>query len=165
MIKINKFRHVAIIVKDLDKMVDFYTKVMGFNVKRMIEIESEDFRKGISIPNAKAKVAHLTHPDLAMELELFEFYNNQNDNPNPDISNMPGYRHIAFIVEDLEQCYKTLKDNNIEFFSEPITVKEPASVAGFKFVYFKDPEGNIIELNQLPESEIKSIKNFNVAEF
>jgi hypothetical protein len=24
-------------------------------------------------------------------------------------------------------------------------------VAGFQFVYFRDPEGNIVELNQLPD--------------
>jgi len=157
MIKINHFRHIGIIVKDLNKMIDFYTTVLGFNVKRAIEIQSEDFRKGIAIPNAKAKGAHLTHPNLSMEIEFFEFYENQNINPAPDIPNMPGLRHIAFIVEDLEGCYNALKNNNIEFFSEPITIKEPADVAGFQFIYFKDPEGNIIELNKLPEGELKSI--------
>ncbi len=73
MINITKFRHVAIIVKDLQRMLDFYTKIMGFNIKRTFKIESEDFRKGINIPNARAKGAHLIHPNLDIEIELFQF--------------------------------------------------------------------------------------------
>jgi catechol 2,3-dioxygenase-like lactoylglutathione lyase family enzyme len=67
------------------------------------------------------------------------------------IANMIGYRHIAFIVDDLDKSFEILKGNGVEFFSEPITVSEPESVKGFRFVYFRDPEGNIIELNKLPE--------------
>jgi len=41
-------------------MIDFYTGLLGFNVKRKFEIEADDFRKGIAIPNAKAMGARLT---------------------------------------------------------------------------------------------------------
>ncbi len=53
MISISEFRHVAIVVKDISRMIDFYTGLLGFNVKRKLEIESDDFRKGIAIPNAR----------------------------------------------------------------------------------------------------------------
>ncbi len=153
MINIEKFRHIAIIVRDLQKMIEFYTHTLGFNIKRTFEIESDDFGKGVNIPDAKAKGTHLIHPNSNIEIELFEFINNSTPNNTPSIANAPGYRHIAFIVDDLEQSYKILEEKGMEFFSEPITVKEPKEVAGFKFVYFKDPEGNIIELNKLPENE------------
>lgn len=59
-------------------------------------------------------------------------------------------RHIALAIEDIDEAYRQLKELGIEFISEPICVTDPPSLAGFKFAYFKDPEGNIIELNQLP---------------
>jgi hypothetical protein len=54
-------------------------------------------------------------------------------------------------VSNLQDAYSELKTKGIAFISEPITVKEPKEVAGFQFVYFRDPEGNIVELNQIPE--------------
>lgn len=54
MISISEFRHVAIVVKDISRMIDFYTGLLGFDVKQKFEIESDGFRKGIAIPNAKA---------------------------------------------------------------------------------------------------------------
>lgn len=135
-------------------MINFYTKILGFETKRKFEIESEEFRVGVNIPGAKAKGAHLQHSNLEMEIELFEFIEGASDDVILSQANIHGYRHIAFVVEDLNRSYKELKENGIEFFSEPITIKKPANVAGFQFVYFKDPEGNIIELNKLPEDEI-----------
>ena len=151
MINIRRFRHVAIIVEDLDRMVEFYTGVLGLKLKRDFEIESEEFRKGIGIRDAKARGAHLMVPDSNVEIELFQFIEKQSVKGKTSIANMIGYRHIAFIVDDLEKAVEILKRNGVEFFSEPITVNEPESVRGFRFVYFRDPEGNIIELNKLPE--------------
>jgi glyoxylase I family protein len=66
-------------------------------------------------------------------------------------TNVSGYRHIAFVVSDLDAGYQKLHDaGNIEILSEPVTMTTPRSIAGFRFVYFRDPEGNIIELNELP---------------
>jgi len=151
MINIQRFRHVAIIVEDLDRMVEFYTKVLGLKLKRDFGIESEEFRKGIGIKDAKAKGAHLMVPDSNVEIELFQFIDNHSVEEKTSIANMIGYRHMAFIVDDLDKSFEILKGNGVEFFSDPITVNEPESVRGFRFVYFRDPEGNIIELNKLPE--------------
>ena len=151
MINIQRFRHVAIIVEDLDRMVEFYTRVLGLELKRQFEIESEEFREGIGIEDAKARGAHLMVPDSNIEIELFQFIHSQGVKEKASIANMIGYRHIAFIVDDLDKSFEILKGNGVEFFSDPITVNEPESVRGFRFVYFRDPEGNIIELNKLPE--------------
>ncbi len=151
MINIQRFRHVAIVVEDLDRMVEFYTGVLGLKLKRNFDIESEEFRKGIGIKDAKARGAHLMVPDSNVEIELFQFIDNQCEKGKTSVANMIGYRHMAFIVDDLEKAVEILKENGVEFFSEPITVNEPESVRGFRFVYFRDPEGNIIELNKLPE--------------
>ncbi|MBI5399305.1 VOC family protein [Candidatus Saganbacteria bacterium] len=153
MLKIKKFRHAAIVVNDLETMLEFYVETLGFVLKRKFEIESDDFRKGVGMPDAKAKVAHLSLPDSDIEIEIFEYKDKLQASEKINRPNYPGYRHIAFIVKDLDESYRELKEKGLRFYSEPITIKEPEMIAGFRFVYFNDPEGNIIELNQLPDGK------------
>jgi glyoxylase I family protein len=149
LLRIKRFRHVAIVVRDLDRMVNFYTQTLGFLVKRRFTIRSEDFQKGIRVPNAEATGVHLQVPNSDIEIELFQFRETK-DVASSAPANAQGYRHMAFVVDNLQQTWKELKKKGVSFLSEPITVKEPKEVAGFQFVYFLDPEGNIIELNELP---------------
>jgi glyoxylase I family protein len=149
---IKRFRHVAVVANDLSKLVDFYTQILGFEVKRRYEIKSADFQNGVGVPGAEAMGVHMTIPNSNVELEMFQFtapLMNVSGPPQP--ANQPGYRHMALIVDNLQDAYSELKSNGITFLSEPIIFKEPKEVAGFQFVYFRDPEGNIVELNQLPD--------------
>ena len=150
MLKIKKFRHVAIVVRDLDRMVNFYTQTLGFLVKRRFKIGNEDFRKGIRVPDAEAIVAHLMVPNSDVEIELLQF-SEAKKSLSPSPADTQGYRHFALVVENLQESWTKLKEKGIHFVSEPIAVKEPKEVAGFRFVYFLDPEGNIVELNELPK--------------
>lgn len=141
MLKIKSFRHMAIVVNNLETMLEFYAKTLGFVLKKKFEVESEDFRKGIGLPDAKAKAAHLTLPNSEIEIEMFEFAKKIEAVEKGQQSNCPGYRHIALVVENLEESYQELKTKGIKFYSESILMKEPENVAGFRFVYFNDPEG------------------------
>lgn len=152
MIKLKKLRHIAIIVTNMKEMINFYTNTLGFTLQHEMDIESEDFAKGVGVPGAKAKMTHLVIPDSDIVIELFEFANKIEPDKNMSIANYPGYRHIAFEVNNIEEIYEKLKGEGVEFISEIICIKEPPSTAGFKFVYFKDPEGNLIELTQLPNA-------------
>jgi glyoxylase I family protein len=147
--KIERFRHVSIIVRDLEKMIDFYKDILGFSLIRKFNIQSEDFQKGIGIADAEAQGAHLSVPDSQFEIEMFQFKKAVYFDSMLQ-ANTQGYRHLAFIVDNLQESYNELQGKGVIFQSEPITVKDPKEVAGFQFVYFRDPEGNIIELNQLP---------------
>jgi catechol 2,3-dioxygenase-like lactoylglutathione lyase family enzyme len=150
--RIERFRHVAIVAHDLTKLIDFYTQTLGFQVKRRYEASNTNFQNGIGVAGAKATVVHLTIPNSTVELEMFQFTAPMMDaSSSPLPANQPGYRHMALIVDDLQAAYLELKAKGITFLSEPITHKEPKEVAGFQFVYFRDPEGNIVELNQLPD--------------
>lgn len=149
---IQRFRHIALVADDLDKMTCFYTQALGFEVKRRFEIKSGDFQKGVGVVGAAAKGAHLAIPNSDVEMELFQFIAPLSATKNSPLpANHPGYRHIALVVGNLQDAYSKLKAKGIPFLSEPITIKEPKEVAGFQFVYFRDPEGNIVELNQSPE--------------
>ncbi len=150
--RIKRFRHVAIVANDLSKLIDFYTQTLGFKVKRRYETKSADFQNGVGVPGAEAMGVHLTIPNSDAEMEMFQFTApvlNSASTPLP--ANQLGYRHMALVVANIQEAYLELKSKGITFLSEPITFKEPKEIAGFQFVYFRDPEGNIVELNQLPD--------------
>src|SRR5258705_7618252 len=142
MMHIKRFRHVAIVAHDLPKLVDFYTQILGFEVKRRYEIKSPDFQNGVGVRGAEAMSVHLTIPNSTVELEMFQFTAPLLDSAAPPLpANQPGYRHMALVVDNLQEAYLELKAKGIPFLSEPVTYTEPKQVAGFKFVYFLDPEG------------------------
>ena len=136
-------------------MVNFYGQTLGFLVKRRFAIGNEDFRKGIGLSEAEAIVTHLMIPNSDVEIELLQFKETKTL-LSSSAANTQGYRHFALVVDDLKESWRELNEKGISFLSEPITVIEPKEVAGFRFVYFLDPEGNMIELNELPSGAPES---------
>ncbi|MCP4482741.1 MAG: VOC family protein [bacterium] len=151
MINCKRLRHMAIVVDDIENIIDFYTKILGFKLRDRYKVESEDIRKGMGLPEAKAKGAHLIIPNSDVELELFEFGNNISKKPEEYLASHLGYRHMSILVENLKEIYDELQRKGVSFISAPVLVRDPACFKGFKFIYMKDPEGNIIELTELPE--------------
>ena len=148
--RIDKFRHVALIVENIEKMRAFYEGVLGFAFVRSMSIDSDDFRRGIGVPGSSAKGVVLCIPDSDVEMEMFQISPLLQRSEDISCTNAPGFRHLAFTVADLEASYRELSGLGISFVEKPIFVSEPKEVAGLGFAYFKDPEGNLIELNQLP---------------
>lgn len=148
MIKITKFRHAAIIARDLDKMKEFYVDVLGFEWVEDVEIGTDDFQRGIGVKDSSAKGIVLNIPNTDVQIEIFQITPLRQFTDEVSYTNTPGIRHLAFEVEDLNSSYKELTERGIQFVEAPIFVTEPPEVAGLGFAYFKDVEGNIIELNQ-----------------
>lgn len=155
MINLVNFRHIAIIVNDYAKMVNFYSRVLGFQINREFKIKSKEFQRGVGMKGAKARVAHLSISGTTPEIEIAEYFPKIRKSRDISKANAPGYRHIALVVTDLKKAYQRLKKLGIDFFSSPICISKPKNISGVQFVYLKDPEGNIIELNQLPDQKAK----------
>ncbi|BAY41913.1 hypothetical protein NIES2111_63090 (plasmid) [Nostoc sp. NIES-2111] len=63
--------------------------------------------------------------------------------PNRSTENQ-GWRHLAFEVEDVDSTYQQLRSQVVQFITEPFTYHPP----GYRVVFFRDPERNILELYQ-----------------
>jgi catechol 2,3-dioxygenase-like lactoylglutathione lyase family enzyme len=61
------------------------------------------------------------------------------------MANHAGFTHIAFEVDDFDSVYKAALDKGAADLGHP-TEKIIEGVGTLKFVYFRDPEGNIVEL-------------------
>ncbi|WP_377473304.1 MAG: VOC family protein [Microcoleus anatoxicus] len=153
MAKVVNARHVGLVVEDLDRMILFYTQYLNFQIAWKFTIDTAAFREGVGIPDASARGTHLRVPGSDIQIEMIEYTPKIGRSPEQSLSNCPGFRHMAFVVDDIDEMFASLQSRGVEFFSQkPILVTEPPAANGLKFVYFKDPEGNIIELNQLPKN-------------
>lgn len=146
------WHHANINVSDLDRTLDFYTRVLGLKVVDETEFAGDEFTQGTGLSGAKIRAAFLEAPNSSTILEVFQYVAPdsrpipQNASPN-DI----GVGHICFQVDDIDQSYEKLSKRGIKFVSPPVTIsKEHPKGAGARFCYFHDPDGILIEILQLP---------------
>lgn len=78
-------------------------------------------------------------------LEIFQ-YSPQIEDKNKAI-NGQGFSHIAFAVDDVDSALALVKREGGSQIGEVVTT-EIAQTGKITFVYAKDPEGNIIELQK-----------------
>lgn len=118
--------HVAIICSDYKKTKTFYTKILG------LEIISENYRQERDSYKLDLQLLDGT------QLEIFSFP----DRPKrPSYPEAQGLRHLAFLVDSVEEVSRYLKSNMIEV--EDIRVDEHT---GKKFTFFNDPDNLPLEL-------------------
>ncbi len=128
-----KFRHICLLVRDIDKSVKWYEE--NFNCTLMIKktISGQYPEELLGILNPTLTYAKLTCHGTT--LELIEF---MNPKQKPRLSKA----HIAFTIDNLENTYNKLLENGVGFISPPI--KAPDSDCTVCFCV--DPNGNLIEL-------------------
>lgn len=138
--------HTAIIVKDLDKSIYFYHDILGlkFSNEPSPWFEGEGLSKGVNVPNAKLRQVSLWVGKNST-LELIEYANRPANNDTPIQQNYLGAMHMAFQVPDINAAVEELRAKGVEFYSEPNVVDEGV-LAGWRWVYFHDPDGIPLEL-------------------
>ena len=124
----NAFNHLALNCWDLAAQEAFYTKIFG--MKR-----SRTFNKGEPNEFIMLKLG-------TMRLELFP--SNREKSAGMQGEEQPiGFKHLAFDVPRLEPFLEILAAEGIE----PGKIRDCSHVApGLRVVFFRDPEGNTIEL-------------------
>ena len=119
------FLHTMIRVKDIQKSLDFYTKLfdMELDSKRRLE---------------DCWLYFLTDRDSRTQIEL-----TYNDELPPDRYNIGnGFGHFAFSVKSLDEFTKRLYANGYDYLYEPFYLNGKGS----KIAFIKDPDGYEIEL-------------------
>lgn len=142
-----RFAHTNIVSVDWKKLADFYIKT--FNCKMVPPIRKQSgawLDQGTGLKNAKLEGAHLLLPgygESGPTLEIYQYETIEKQDLAPP--NKRGFGHIAFEVESVEAILEILKNNGGKAIGE-ITKRLVENVGELTFVYARDPEGNIIEL-------------------
>ena len=133
--------HTGITVSDLDRSIDFYGK-LGFEPEEVLVEEGEEVERGVGVPGAKLRSTILVGP-ADSRLELIQYLEPAGPSaPHPN--NGVGAAHICVQVEDVDAAVAELREDGVEFLTEPITHE-----AGIRWVYAKDPDGITAELLQV----------------
>jgi glyoxylase I family protein len=126
MIKIDGLHHIAIICSNYERSKRFYTDILGFRIeKETYRQERQSYKLDLSLNNNYL-------------IELFSFPDPPARLTRPEAT---GLRHIAFAVENIEECIAILAGMNIV--SEPVRTDE---FTGKKFTFLNDPDNLPIEL-------------------
>lgn len=121
---ITKMEHTAIMVKDMDKTIQFYTEMFGFKLRL----------RG-SRPDKEMAFIYLeSQPD--MEIELIRDIHSTEEYNEIGIVN-----HLAFTVTNIEEEIIELREKGINFISE---VKP--TLEGGRNIFFKGPNNEILQL-------------------
>lgn len=126
-----KLGHVAIRVKDIDKMLHFYIDGLGF---------SEAFK--INNDDGSLRIVYL-HISQGQYLELC--LGGDERTPFDDAKTL-GVRHISFVVDNMEKAKKEMEARGVVFDSEVLKLRDNNLT-----VFFFDPEGNKLEMVETKE--------------
>lgn len=143
---IRGIHHVAINTPNLDRLVAFYRDVVGFEVVESTAFAWEDSPEIdtiVGIQGSASKVVMLKAANSY--IEMFEYQRpaaRYTDRLNPSDH---GYTHICLDVTDVEAEYARMSQNGMTFHAPPTSVEG----GRIKTVYGRDPDGNIIELQEL----------------
>ena len=141
---VTKLDHIAISVTDLDRSIDFYTKVLGCTVDRILDRGAESLLgKVVGMPGASARIAHLALGDAMVE--LFEYREPAGAPPSAKRKQADiGIIHFGLTSDDARSDYQRLAEHGVEFVSEPVEFRP-----GVWLFYFYGPDGEVCELRQV----------------
>ena len=142
---------IGITVSDMDRAVDFYSRVLTFEKVSDVEVAGMDYEQLTGVFGVRMRVVRMKLGDEAIELTE---YLAPKGHPIPldSRSNDRWFQHIAIIVSDIDQAYRILRQNKVEHASTgpqrlPDWNKNAAGISAF---YFKDPDGHPVEVLQFP---------------
>ena len=142
---------VGFTVSDMDRSVEFYTRVLEFEKVSDDELLGPAYERLSGVFGARLRVVRLRLGDE--HLQLTE-YLTPKGRPIPvdSRSNDRWFQHVALIVSDMDRAYARLRRFKVQHASTapqllPATIPQAAGIRAF---YFKDPDGHPLEVLQFP---------------
>ncbi|NQV55083.1 MAG: VOC family protein [Rhodospirillales bacterium] len=146
--KTNKIDHTGVTVSDINASLAFYHDVFGFDVTEPRRLEGEFFETLTGVKDAKLDVAYVEAP--GHRIELLQYTIPGERKPSTLRPSDPGFVHLAFEVEDIDEVVTAIREGGFEPVSKPLT-SEAGLRKGWRAVYTRDPDGNVIEFLQPPK--------------
>jgi catechol 2,3-dioxygenase-like lactoylglutathione lyase family enzyme len=142
---------VGMTVSDVDRSVEFYSKVLTFTKLSDVEVWGGEFEHLLGVFGLRMRVVRM---QLGEELIELTEYLAPRGRPIPadSRSNDRWFQHIAIIVSDMDRAYRWLRQHKVEHASSgPQRLPDwNKNAGGIEAFYFKDPDGHPLEILQFP---------------
>ena len=124
------FAHTSIRSSDIERSIDFYTRIMGLRLISRREI-----------PKNNAEIAFLQDPEgKDAKLEL-TFYRDQKKFVQADYGERL-FDHLAFEINNMDNFVSMLRREKVVITDEPFRLGQDGPIIAF----IEDPDGTLIEL-------------------
>src|SRR5918994_6741595 len=145
---------VGMTVSDIDRSVEFFSKVLSFEKVSDIEVAGSEYERLQGVFGARMRIARMRLGDEFIDLTE---YLTPRGRPIPvdSRSNDQWFQHIAIVVSDMEKAYQQLRAHKVQHTSTaPQRIPESnKAAAGIKAFYFKGPDGHNLELIYFPSGK------------
>lgn len=145
MMKLRRIDHISIIVEDLKAAKDFFV-TFGMEEMGDGDVGGEWVDRIIGLEGTQCSLSMLKTPEGNANIELVQFHT-----PLPTaeakkglqeaLPNVPGFRHVAFVVEGIEEMVAKLEKKGAVRMGEIVNYQDV-----YKLCYLRGPEGIILEL-------------------
>lgn len=120
-----KIHHVALIVRDIERSLDFYQNKLGFKlIEKTFRTKRESWKADIRLGEIQLEL--FTFPEAAVR---------------PTYPEALGLRHLAFSVEKIDEYYEELRGKGVS-----LEEKRVDQLTGKKFFFFSDPDDQPLEV-------------------
>ncbi len=148
---ITDLHHTTLFVTDLDRSLGFYVDTLGFELVNENRDRAGPFLDEVcAVDDVRINLALIRAGG-----EIIELIEVLSPASLPSDANEQrfGIARVGFEVDDIESTVAELRTKGVEFMSEIVSViAEPGQhYAGGKAIFFQDPDGIILELQQPPE--------------
>jgi catechol 2,3-dioxygenase-like lactoylglutathione lyase family enzyme len=145
---------VGMTVADMDRSVEFFTKVLSFEKVSDIEVAGSEYERLQGVFGARMRIVRMRLGDEFVELTEYLAPKGR-PIPADARSNDQWFQHIAIVVSDMDKAYQHLRAHKVHHTStSPQRLPDSnKAAAGIKAFYFKDPGGHNLELIYFPSGK------------
>jgi len=138
--------HAGLVVRDLDRSIYFYHDILGlpFANEPTPWFSGPALEAGVGVPGAVLRQVSMWVGENST-MELIEYQNRPETSVAPAPNNYLGAAHVCFKVDDVHAKKAELEAKGVAFYSD-VNIVDEGPLAGWRWVYFSDPDGLALEL-------------------
>ncbi|MFI6095222.1 VOC family protein [Lentzea sp. NPDC051213] len=138
---IKRMDHLGITVTDLAAAIAFFEE-LGMELEGKMHMEGDLVDRVIGIEGSRSEIAMMRTPDGQYKIEFSQFEAPQSiDGSSHALVHALGLRHVAFIVDDLDDTLARLAPHGAEIVGH---LEQYEDI--FRLCYVRGPEGILVEL-------------------
>lgn len=150
---IRGIHHVALATPDLDRLASWYVEVLGFEpVMRSEWSDRPIVDRMIGLDGSAARQVMLRAGNAYVEMFQYSAPAGRPNDPPRDPCDH-GYTHFCLDVVDIEAEYERLAAAGMTFPGPLPTRDEMGGDPALRAIYGRDPDGNIIELQEVVDPD------------
>ncbi len=140
--------HTCVIVSDMAASLAFYRDLLGLKEDVNVFFDADPVMMGLPGTKPRQHIVFLSAGNMILELIQ---YLEPKGKPVETRTCDPGGLHLCFRVVDMEGTYEYLTSKGVKFHKSPGIIGEDGKgLAGHKYVYFRGPDNEVLELMQPP---------------